>query len=556
MTDATPVTPEPTENTAPAAADAASPDETQDVSARGSNRSQRPDSAAFKAFITSGWAPRAVLDVEPSPAAPFAAARRAALSARFPGARLVIPAGPLKVRSNDTDYRFRPHSAFAHLTGTGWDQEPDAVLVLHPVEPGTGDPSGPDGARSAHHAVLYVRPLAARDTEEFYADARYGEFWVGARPSLDDVTTLTGVEAHHVDGLRDALAKDVGPDGTVLLVVTGADEAVEALVEAIRAEAGLEDSAEQTAEEEQERTEAEWLARAEAAYRRTDAALVEAVSELRLVKDAHEVEQMRSAVDATIAGFEEVVRTLPRALGHRRGERVIETTFDGHARLEGNAVGYETIAAAGEHATTLHWIRNDGVVRSGQLVLLDAGVEVDSLYTADVTRTLPADGEFTDVQRRVYQAVLDAADAAFDVAVPGARFRDVHAAAMEVIAARLEEWGLLPVSAAESLSPEGQQHRRWMVHGTSHHLGLDVHDCAQARRELYLDGILEPGMVFTIEPGLYFKADDLAVPEEYRGIGVRIEDDVLVTADGNENLSAALPRRPEDVEAWMASLRA
>ncbi|MTG89910.1 M24 family metallopeptidase [Cellulosimicrobium sp. BIT-GX5] len=537
MTDATPVISETPEH--------AGAPEAQDLAARGSNRSQRPDSDAFKAFITSGWAPRAALDVEPLPAAPYTAARRAALSARFPGARLVVPAGPLKTRSNDTDYRFRPHSAFAHLTGYGTDQEPDAVLVLHPVEPGTGD----DG--SDHHAVLYVRPLAARDTEEFYADARYGEFWVGARPSLDDVTTATGIEARHVDELRDALAKDVGPGGVTLLVVAGADEAVEALVEAIRAEAG----AEEESAEEQGLTDEEWVARAEAAYRRTDAALVEAVSELRLVKDAHEVEQMREAVAATIAGFEEVVRNLARATAHRRGERVIETTFDAHARLEGNTVGYETIAAAGEHATTLHWIRNDGVVRAGELVLLDAGVEVDSLYTADITRTLPVDGEYTDVQRRVYQAVLDAADAAFAVAVPGARFRDVHAAAMEVIAARLEEWGLLPVTAAESLSPEGQQHRRWMVHGTSHHLGLDVHDCAQARRELYLDGVLEPGMVFTIEPGLYFKADDLAVPEEYRGIGVRIEDDVLVTADGNENLSAALPRRPEDVEAWMARLR-
>ncbi|MFJ4231985.1 aminopeptidase P family protein [Cellulosimicrobium cellulans] len=544
MTDATPVTPEPTSETPDRAPEHAG--DGQDLAARGSNRSQRPDSDAFKAFITSGWAPRAELDVEPLPAAPYTVARRAALSARFPGARLVVPAGPLKTRSNDTDYRFRPHSAFAHLTGYGTDQEPDAVLVLHPVEPGTGD------GGSDHHAVLYVRPLAARDTEEFYADSRYGEFWVGARPSLDDVTTATGVEARHVDELRDALAKDVGPGGVTLLVVAGADEAVEALVEAIRAEAGLDDV---EAAQDEQLTEAEWLARAEAAYRRTDAALVEAVSELRLVKDAHEVEQMREAVAATIAGFEEVVRNLPRAVEHRRGERVIETTFDAHARLEGNTVGYETIAAAGEHATTLHWIRNDGVVRTGELVLLDAGVEVDSLYTADVTRTLPVDGEYTEVQRRVYQAVLDAADAAFAVAVPGARFRDVHAAAMEVIAARLEEWGLLPVSAAESLSQDGQQHRRWMVHGTSHHLGLDVHDCAQARRELYLDGVLEPGMVFTIEPGLYFKADDLAVPEEYRGIGVRIEDDVLVTADGNENLSAALPRRPEDVEAWMGRLR-
>jgi len=285
-----------------------------------------------------------------------------------------------------------------------------------------------------------------------------------------------------------------------------------------------------------------------------DAELLEALSELRLVKDEYEIEQMREAVAATIAGFEQVVRNLRRAVRHRRGERVIEATFDGHAREEGNAVGYETIAAAGDHATTLHWIRNDGEVREGDLVLLDAGVEVDSLYTADVTRTLPVSGRFTEVQRRVYQAVLDAADAAFAAAKPGARFRDVHAAAMEVIAARLEEWGLLPCSAEESLSPDGQYHRRWMVHGTSHHLGLDVHDCAQARRELYVDGVIEPGMVFTIEPGLYFKADDLAVPEEYRGIGVRIEDDVLITADGNENLTAALPRRPDDVEAWMAPL--
>ena len=161
-------------------------------------------------------------------------------------------------------------------------------------------------------------------------------------------------------------------------------------------------------------------------------------------------------------------------------------------------------------------------------------------------------GSATGMSMAVVQAVLDAADAGFAAAVPGAKFRDVHAAAMRVIAERLSDWGLLPVTAEESLLPENQHHRRWMVHGTSHHLGLDVHDCAQARAELYLDGVLEPGMVFTIEPGLYFKSDDLLVPQEYRGIGVRIEDDVLITSDGNENLSAALPRDPDAVEAWMA----
>lgn len=188
------------------------------------------------------------------------------------------------------------------------------------------------------------------------------------------------------------------------------------------------------------------------------------------------------------------------------------------------------------------------------MLLLDAGVEADSLYTADVTRTLPVNGSFSETQRKVYQAVLDAADAAFAVAKPGTKFRDLHGAAMQVLADRLVEWGLLPVSAEAALAPEGQQHRRWMPHGTSHHLGMDVHDCAQARADLYLDGVLEPGMVFTIEPGLYFKADDLAVPEEYRGIGVRIEDDVLVTEDGNVNLSAALPREAADVESWMAGV--
>ncbi|MEP7764796.1 aminopeptidase P family protein [Sanguibacter sp. 25GB23B1] len=505
--------------------------EGQPLDDRGSNRSQRPVSKAFRSFITSAWEPRTEITTEPSAAAAFTPARRDALSATFPGDRLVIPAGSLKQRSNDTDYRFRPHTAFAHLTGFGTDQEPDAVLVLHPV-------TGEDGLTpGGHEAVLYVRPLAPRDTEEFYADSRYGEFWVGARPSLDDVARLTGIRAAHIDDLPDAIAKDAGPGGVRLRVVPGADQSTEILVESLRAIAGAEETT-----DEAEATD-------------VDAELAEALSELRLIKDEHEVGQMREAVARTVEGFAEVVRALPRATTHRRGERVIETTFDAHARLEGNTVGYETIAAAGDHATTLHWIRNDGVVRSGDLVLLDAGVEVESLYTADVTRTLPVDGTFTDVQRRVYTAVLDAADAAFAVARPGAKFSDVHAAAMEVIAARLASWGILPSTAEESLLPEGQFHRRWMVHGTSHHLGMDVHDCAQARREMYLDARLEPGMVFTIEPGLYFKSDDLAVPEEYRGIGIRIEDDVLITATGNENLSAALPRRPEDVEGWMASLR-
>src|SRR4029078_3772749 len=167
----------------------------------------------------------------------------------------------------------------------------------------------------------------------------------------------------------------------------------------------------------------------------------------------------------------------------------------------------------------------------------DAGVELNSLYTADITRTLPVSGRFTPTQRRVYEAVLAAQQAGIAGARRGAKFSDVHDAAIRVIAEHLHAWGVLPVDVEESLDPErGGHHRRWMVHGTSHHLGIDVHDCAQARQQNYRQGILQPGMVITVERGLYFKSTDLLVPEELRGIGVRIEDDILITAEGSENL--------------------
>ncbi|WP_432496668.1 aminopeptidase P family protein [Kineococcus auxinigenes] len=491
-----------------------------------------PRSAAFRRFIAQGWGPRPAEDDEPAEAAPYAARRREVLSSLFPGEVLVVPAGPLVRRSNDCDYRYRPHSAFAHLTGLGTDREADAVLVLHPRGAGGGDLGGGEqGGDGGHEAVLYLRPQGSRDSEEFYANARYGELWVGPRPSLAAQEAVTGITCRDVALLAEELGTSAAAAGTAgLRVVADADPAVTALLAPLR-----------TAPAEH--------------VRAADDELATALSELRLVKDEWEVRQLREAVAATVRGFEEVVRALPRAVGHPRGERVVEAAFDGTARVEGNGVGYETISAAGDHACTLHWIRNDGPVRPGDLLLLDAGVEADSLYTADVTRTLPVQGRFSEAQRRVYQAVLDAADAAFAVAKPGVRFREVHEAAMRVIADRLSAWGVLPVDAATSLEPEGQYHRRWMAHGTSHHLGLDVHDCAQARREMYLDAELRPGMVFTIEPGIYVKAEDELAPPELRGIGVRIEDDVLVTADGVENLSAALPRDPDAVEAWMASLR-
>ncbi|GAA1791459.1 aminopeptidase P family protein [Agromyces lapidis] len=503
-----------------------------DEADRNANRSTTPGSEGFKNFIGTGWAERDETLPQARPQAANAAERRAKVSAAFPGQRLVIPAGDMKQRANDTDYPYRAHSAFAHLTGWGSDSEPGALLVLEP----TGD--------TGHEATLYFRERAGRDSEEFYANAAIGEFWIGPRPSLAHVAADLAVAT------RDILDFDAVIDAvdTATLVIREADAAVTERVDHARirfaAERVLSENAQDAA-----------FSLEVGGDHEPDGELARVVSELRLVKDDYEIAEMRAAIDATERGFGEVLAELPRITAEVRGERVIEGVFATRARLDGNDVGYGSIAAAGPHATILHWTRNDGPVVPGDLVLLDAGVEMDSYYTADITRTFPVNGTFSPVQRQVYEAVLEAADAAFAIVKPGIVFREVHAAAMAVIARKTAEWGFLPVSAEESLEPDNQFHRRYMVHGTSHHLGLDVHDCAQARRELYMDGVIEAGMIFTIEPGLYFQPDDLTVPAEFRGIGVRIEDDILVTADGAENLSVRIPRTADAVEAWVQGAR-
>jgi Xaa-Pro aminopeptidase len=484
---------------------------------------QIPFSDAFKEFIVQGWAPDLKALPDQLSSAPAARQRRERVSAQFPGERLVVPAGGLRVRSNDTDYRFRPHSAFAHLTGLGTDREPDAVLVLEPTD-------------SGHDATLYFKPRAPRDSEEFYADSRFGELWVGRRPSLDEMSALCGIPCVSISELGDHLRKN-SETIPLRVISTDLDPEIGKIIEELR-------GPQQAAEDDQERPAAEEV----------DREFAVALSELRLIKDAFEIAELREACQQTVRAFEAVVAGIPDAVRRGRGERWIEGIVGLHARHAGNAVGYDTIAAAGEHTCTLHWIRNDGELRENDLLLLDAGIELDSLYTADITRTLPISGSFTDEQQMVYDAVYEAQQAAIAAARPGVRFSDVHRAAITVIVHYLDAWGLLPVSVEESLSEGGGQHRRWMVHGTSHHLGIDVHDCAQARTENYREGILQQGMIITVEPGLYFKPDDELAPEALRGIGVRIEDDILITSKGNENLTGMLPRSSVDVERWMSTI--
>jgi Xaa-Pro aminopeptidase len=232
-------------------------------------------------------------------------------------------------------------------------------------------------------------------------------------------------------------------------------------------------------------------------------------------------------------------------------EREVEGTFFLRARTEGNDVGYGTIAAAGAHACTLHWTRNDGQLRKGDLLLLDAGVEGKALYTADITRVLPISGSFSKEQREIYSLVLEAQAAGIRAVKPGNDFLEPNRVAMAVLSEGLHRLGIMKVTPEEALRDENQFYKRYSLHNVSHMLGLDVHDCAQARAETYKFGKLTPGMVLTVEPGLYFQTDDLTVPAKYRGIGVRIEDDVLVTKSGCENLSANIPSGRKDVEDWI-----
>jgi Xaa-Pro aminopeptidase len=456
----------------------------------------------LKEFMRTGWLD-SPLAVSRRVEADHHASRRARVVAAFPGETLVIPSGRERVRSNDTTFPFRPGSDFMWLTG---EHDPDSVLIIR----GDGE------------ATLYVRPRSPRDTDEFFRNAMYGELWVGRRHTLEEKAEELGVRTENLANLGEALAR-CAPGAT--RVLRGYDSTVDSSVFAYdSAEAGT-----------------------------RDRELATTLSELRLVKDEWEIAQLQEAIDATVRGFEDVARILPA--DRVVPERLLEGVFGLRARYDGNGLGYSSIVGASAHATILHWIHNTGATRPGDLLLMDMGVENRNLYTADVTRTLPVTGRFTPAQRDVYDIVHASQQAGIDLVAPGVRYEDVARACNRVLAEGLYELKLLPCSPEEALEKDNMVYRRWTLHGFGHMLGLDVHDCAHARKEKYRDGELGENYVLTVEPGLYFQTDDDLVPEELRGIGIRIEDDVLVTATGARNLSDGLPRTPGDVETWLAAQR-
>jgi Xaa-Pro aminopeptidase len=456
-------------------------------------------------FMLRSWNPKARKLPKVVPNAANFLKRRTALSKRFPGQVLVIPTGHRKVRANDTYYAFRPGTDFFYLTGAF---EPDCVLALIPQ----GD---------SHEQLLFVEPNPGKTDATFFTDRNKGELWEGYRFGIPESQARYAITCKSLQELESTLAAAVAASNAPARTVRGLSAATEGLLG-------------KRAKDSPER----------------DAELATFLSEMRLIKDAEEVKALQSAVVATKRGFEDVIARLKTATN----ERELEGVFWTRARMEGNEVGYTSIVASGAHACCLHWKHNDGAIRKGDLLLLDAGIEGNSLYTADITRTLPISGRFTPEQRAVYEIVLEAQRAALKIVKPGNDFMAPNKAAMEVLARGLERLRILPMSADEALRDENQFYRRYSLHNVSHMLGLDVHDCAQARAENYKYGKLEAGMVLTIEPGLYFQTDDLTVPAKYRGIGVRIEDDVLVTPKGHRILSSVLPSDPDEVEDWMRQI--
>jgi Xaa-Pro aminopeptidase len=464
-----------------------------------------PTQDVMSEFMKTGWAVSEEEIISAHPVTAFTKLRREKLSNKYLGKRLIFPAGRLKVRSNDTDYPFRAHSAFAWITGIiATDTVPDSVFILEP----TGD---------GHEPYLFVHPRSSRDSEQFYKNTRYGEFWIGKRLSLAQTQSKYQITVRDINQIQSFLSNKIDS-----LIIRGEDSSIDQLIDI--------DSG------------------AEAEFLNTN-------STVRMIKDEYEIEQMQQAVDATSRGFADMVKVFSAATTKPRGERVIESAFYGRARVEGNENGYSPIVAAGSHACILHWIKNDGDVLPDDLVLIDAGVELDSLYTADITRTFPVSSKFSKAQRDIYMIVYRAQSAGIAAVKPGAKFKDIHNACMREIAKGAHELGVLPVSVEESLKEENGFHRRWQFHSSSHHLGLDVHDCAHATKEQYMDAVLEPGMILTVEPGFYIQADDTLFSPEYRGIGVRIEDNVLVTQFGARILSNSLPRHPDEVEVYMSKIR-
>lgn len=423
--------------------------------------------------------------------------RRERVLASLGDACLVLPSAPVHLRNNDVEHEYRQDSDFYYLTGF---DEPSSVLVLRAEAP---------------RVVLFVRP---RDPER--------ETWDGLRAGVDGAKALGADEAFPISELAAELPKLLENSSRLYYRLghdRGFDDRVLAALDVVRGRAKL----------------GKWW----------PVQIVEPatlVHEMRSIKSEHELGLLRRAMEISAeAHLAAMAKTRPGCYEYEI-EALLRSIFRKHGA---ERPAYEPIVGSGPNATILHHRKNDRRMNDGEVLLIDAGCEY-GYYAADITRTFPVSGRFSPAQRELYEVVLEAQRASIAATRPGATLDDVHAASVRVLTDGMVRLGLLAEPASEAI--EKQTYKRYYMHRTSHWLGMDVHDVGP-----YFDrGKARPlcaGQVLTIEPGLYVRADDGDAPAQFRGIGIRIEDDVLVTADGCEVLSEAVPKTVADIERATAS---
>ena len=433
------------------------------------------------------------------PARNYARRRKQLMRMAGDDAILILPSAKEVVRSRDTHYPYRQDSDFSYLTGF---PEPEAVLVLVP-------------GRAHGETLLFCRE---RDLErEGWDGPRFGPEGAVEAFGLDDAYPITDLD-DILPGLLEGRSRvyyHFGRDQEFDLKLIGWLNRVRALVR-------------QGAQPPHEFLELGHL-----------------LDEMRLFKDRDELRLMQRAADISVRAHEAAMRAARAGVHEFELQAQLERVFREHDAEP----AYGSIVGAGANACILHYRANNARAADGDLVLVDAGAEYRG-YAADITRTFPVNGRFTVEQRALHDLVLAAQQAALAQARPGVAYEEGHNAAVATLTEGLLRLGLLKGKLERNIA-DGH-YRRFYRHKTGHWLGMDVHDVGEYR----FDGqsrLLEPGMVFTIEPGVYVSPDDTGVDARWRGIGIRIEDDVRVTADGCEVLTGALARSADEIEAWMAA---
>ncbi len=439
----------------------------------------------------------------PIPKQEYARRRKSLMAQMEPNSIAVLPAAPVYIRNRDAEYIYRQDSDFQYLTGF---PEPEAVAVLMP-------------GREHGEYILFCRE---KDKER--------ELWDGYRAGQDGAVVEYG-------------ADDAFPINDIDDILPGLIEGRERVYYAMGANQDF------------DRRLTNWInvirskARQGAQPPNEFVALDHLLHDMRLYKSAAELKVMQAAAQISAQAHIRAMQICRPGLYEYQLEAELQHEF---MRNGSRAPAYASIVAAGRNACILHYTENTSQIRDGDLILIDAGCELDC-YASDITRTFPASGRFSPEQRAIYDIVLEAQEAAFAAIAPGRHWNEAHEATVQVITAGLVRLGLLKGEVDELIASEA--YRAFYMHRAGHWLGMDVHDVGDYR----VGGewrVLEPGMVMTVEPGIYVAPDNEDVPRKWRGIGVRIEDDVVVTRSGCEILTDGVPKQADEIEALMAAARA